>query len=410
MTPTKWGVLALMWLAFSGCLFAETPKNNFIQDTVEHHPSMMAAQAQKEALLKAVDQTQVVQNPELELGVGQKNDGLSTGLTFETTLKQTVFYPGKLAAKKALALSEVELQEVEIQRLKSELTRLIVTKAFQLNLTVKRTEMNQKRIHKLHWVKDYLNSRPFVSPQKKVEIRLVESDLKDHQLEDIQLRSQAETSLLELQALMAKPVLGSIEVEIPSVDLKTLESLHGDLLTKNPELKVFALKLNQVEQDSQNLALDAKPNFDLFGRYASESASGKDQFLSVGIGLELPLSNKNQFALQAQPHKKQALELQRDKKLKDLEAEWQSALVSIKKAQAIVELYNPDWISQLENSLDQAIDAFKKGQVDLLSVLELESQWVNASNKRFDAKLDQAEAYANLIQLLGQTSLSGEIL
>src|SRR5688572_13469008 len=95
ITPNR-GALMLVWLAFSGCIFAEAhPVNTLIQKVLVNHPDVVAAQAQKEALLKIVHQVQTGPNPELELGFGQKNDGISTGPAFETILKQTIVYPGK---------------------------------------------------------------------------------------------------------------------------------------------------------------------------------------------------------------------------------------------------------------------------------------------------------------------------
>jgi outer membrane protein TolC len=404
--PKNWGVIVLV-LVFSSASFAQTqPLTPLIQNAIAKHPSIMAAQAQKNALLNSVDQSQVGFNPALEMNVGHKNDGSGSGMTLETTLKQTLLYPGKLESRKALAMSNVSLQEIEIQKLKITLSNDIMIKVFEWHSAVQKLDLNQKRFQKLNWIKTYLTSRPLVSPQKRLESRLIESHLKTFQMESLHLETLVKTRRLALETVVQSPVPDTVDwPEISKIRLQ-----KTTILTQNPEIQALNTRVSQLALETQNLEMDSKTDFDLLGRYASESASGTDQFLSIGIGLELPFSNKNRFAIQAQDHKRKALEQQLIQLTKEKEAQWQTVQIELEQSQAVLSLYSPTWISELETSLNQAIDGFKKGQTELLSVLELESKWNAAANTRYDAQLESITAYSTLRQLLGQTEFLGDSL
>ena len=411
LTLKRWGIALLFMLACSGLNIAQTQSINLlIQKALIQHPDILAAQAQKESLMKTLDQSQVGSNPELGLDLGRKNDGSTSGWTFETTLTQTLIYPGKLEAKKALVWNEILLQDIEIQRLKVSLSNTLLLNIFQWNDSLKRVDSNQNRIQKLSWIKTYLTSRPFVSPQKKLEIRLIESHLKTYQRDNLQLDALVRSNQLALSKLVSGSITQRIETsEIPK-EIPELTLHQADLDTLNPDIQALKLRLSQLNLETQQLDLDANPNMDIFGRYASESASGTDQFFSVGLGFELPVSNKNRFALQAQDQKKKGLALQVTQLRKEKEIQWQAACVDLTRSQELLALYNPAWINELESSLDQAIDGFKKGQTDLLSILELESQWVSAQNTRYDAQIAWITAYTTLRQLLGRSNFSGDFL
>lgn len=409
MRPNYLGVLALVGLLFPSLIVAEVqPVNTIIQKALIQHPNIISAQATREELLKAVDGSQVGPNPEIEMGLGRKNDGNSNGLTSETTLKQTFLYPGKIDSKKALALTEVDLQDMTLQKLKSQLANDILITLFEQEFLQQKYDINQKRIEKLNWMKEYLASRPFISPQKRLELQLVESDLKTHQMDIIQLNTDQKKISKALQLLVSVTSLDLIELPKLPINSLNLIDAHSGLTTYNPEIKAIEIELHRVDLESKFLELDAKPNFDVFGRYASESASGTDHFFSLGVGFELPVSNKNRFALQGQLSKKAALESEKNQLVKEKELEWQEAVSELNQSEESLDLYTEKWVSQLESSLDQAIEGFKKGQTDLLSVLELENQWVLASNKRLDVKQDWIKSWCALRQLLGQTTLKGD--
>jgi Outer membrane efflux protein len=409
--PKRCGLLGLLWLVLASYLVAQThPINTQIQQLITNHPSVVATRATKEALLKAVDQSQIGFNPELEMSAGHKNDGAANGLTIDTSLKQTWLYPGKQDARKALAMSHVHLQDTTTQKLKSTLANDLIIKTFQWQIDIKKQAFNQKRVQKLNWIKTYLNSRPFASPQKRLEIRLIESHLKSLQMESHKLATLAATSRFALEALIQAPI--STQIDSPAVpqNIPVLANQKQALATQNPDIQALHIQIAQTDIETKNLDMEANSDIDLLGRYASESASGTDQFYSIGIGIELPFSNKNKAALHAQPYKKKALESQLAQLLKEKEAQWQTAISALTQAQATLSLYTPTWITELEASLDHAIDGFKKEQTELLSVLELESQWHAAMTTHYDAKVEEITTYTTLRQLLGKTEFSGDEL
>ncbi len=393
------GMAAIAWLLSAAIAYANpSPIYLLVQNSVSRNPEVRAAQAEKERLIIQINQSMVGENPVLETAIGRKNDDFASGWTLEAELRQSLQNSDKTTAKKALALNEVTLQEHRIQKLKTALANSILLTLYQIETTSKKIEVNQKRIQKLNWIKSYLSSRPFVSPQKKLEIRLIESDLKAHQLDAIQLKSQLEVFKSEFQKFGAVSVPDSRT--LPVVPFKFDLPPQVQIVRKNPDVQLLNTEIEHIQLESKSLIQDAKPDFEIFGRYAVESASETEQFISIGIGTGLPLSNKNRVSLLAQASKKNSLELQRAQLIKDKESQFRSAVSALDQAQEVLKIYDADWARQIELSLDQAIDGFKKDQVDLLSILELESQWVESLNMHHTARLNWVTAYTHLNELL----------
>ncbi|MEK6557702.1 MAG: TolC family protein, partial [Candidatus Margulisiibacteriota bacterium] len=373
-----------------GSIFANTLSvDSIIRNVLSSHPNILAAKAQKEALLKNVLQSQLGLNPDFEISLGQKTDGISNGSTIETGLRQTFLFPGKSEAKKSLSQGEVSLQDIEIERLRASLANALLVKLYERDYVGKRRIANQTRISRLNFVKDYLSSRPFVSPQKRLELKLVESKLREHQMDEIQLKAQLEELSSQLEIFGEIPEF----VELAQVPFDTDVLTSSRPKAQSLEAKSILSHIQQLERESNLLDLEAKPDFDVLGKFASGAASGTDQSMSLGIGLELPFTNKTSYSQQALIYKKKGLEYQLNQLKKEQDVQWIEVLITLKKSQDILSLYSNSWLKQLETSLLQTLNDFKRGQVDLLSVLELDTQWGEALMKQYEAKLDWIKSY-----------------
>ncbi len=403
-------ITAVSWLCISNSILAQTSIDAVLQKTVLTHPDITSARAQKEAVLQEANQTQVGPNPELELNAGQKSDATSSGLTIETTLKQTLRYPGKLEAKKRWVLGKTALQDIELQKLKLKLHYAIWAKSYEWDSANQQFAINQRRIRKLHWINTYLSSRPFVSPQKRLESNIVEAHLKAYQMEGIQLNAQKSIARVALQNLMTDPLPESLPLPAIPAASPQWEKLHAKLKDQNPDIQQMKAQLTQIDLETHVLKIEGNPDFDLLGRYAAETASETERFFSFGIGMTLPITNQNRFAIQAQAQQKKAVEAQLIQVIKDKETQWQEALILLNRSQEILNLYTPAWMNRVETGLDQAIEDFKKGQVDLLSILELESQWMAVSDIRLEAQTEWVTAWSTLMQLIGEIHSPGDTL
>ena len=375
---------------------------------IGQHPEIRAAQAERDALLLEIDQDQAWQNPEFELGVGQKNDGSRSGIAFETVLTQRLAFPGKLDAKKKAAIASVTLQTQEIHRIKLNLWYDATIAAYELESAVRQVDINQRRGKRLTWIKQYLTSRPLVSPQKQLESRLIESHLKRIQIDTLHLNAQKESSRVVFQAIIGQPIA---HVSLPPIPLNRLDFFPShNVSAQNPNILKIRAQLAQIESETRVLEWEDRPDFNLSGKYASESATETEQILGLGIAMDLPFSSKNRLAVQAQNSRKKGVEAQMEHAMTEAEVRYQTARLTLQQSQDVLTIVNPNWLNQLEHSVEKSIEDFKKGQTDLRSVLDLESQWVAAAQQKFDAEEAWITAWATLMQLNGVSKLPGDSL
>ena len=344
-----------------------------------------------------------VANPDLEIALGRRNIGAQSGLAFETTYTQKIMYPGKLELNKKVAdfdfeLAQLKLSETEIY-LYWEITRLAYT--YEINRAY--ASFIQHRQQQFEWVKLYLQHRVIASPQKKLEVIIIENKLRDLNYEHLLAQAMVRTSFAALNVYAQ-----FAEDELPSINLKVVDKIENSktetawlnlILQNNPVLKQEQNRFDQAQQRIKWLDLQAQPDFDVNLRYSNATAIDTEEQLMAGLRLELPFKNRNGNAIQAQAQSAQVIEKQKLFLEQQIKTQASELFWQLNTARQIMKTYTPQLTSQMEQSSLVAFNQFKKDQVELLSLLELENQLTANYLHRLEAQKQFINAYTHLLEL-----------
>jgi len=342
-------------------------------------------------------------NPNLEFG---KLGGQDT-----YSISQSVPFYNKLQNK--YDVEDAQYQAFEAR--KNNLTLLVKADVFSLSYKFqglqKKIELAQKRLDRLALVDRYLSAIALSSPTQKAQsqitkdrIKLVERDLIKFNNEiyqtwnaiNIYLSLDQQPKNISLQWLTDKNYLGR-------------KSLIALALENNWSLKEQKMLINKAKSELSYSKIEQMPDVNISAsRQKGDTATGSNvgNYNGVGLSLSIPLINRNQEKIIAAESKiraeQSALEFQENQLVNLLNND-------INQYETALKLSEKFPISEIDKIIDRLANAnanFKKGILDFITYIELDSQEYEMINTVIDNQVDLAKSYSLLMVKVGSFDLS----
>ena len=161
---------------------------------------------------------------------------------------------------------------------------------------------------------------------------------------------------------------------------------HGDVgsLARHPRLLMRQAAIASAEETARAEALGARPDFELMARYGARPIAS--DFLSLGVGLRLPLwaGRKQRLLAQAERDEADAERAALAEEQRTLTAEFEAALAEATAGLTQLRLLLEEVIPSAEAGREAALRSYGLGQVDFQSVLD-------AEDRVYRARLDAAD-------------------
>lgn len=340
------------------------------------------------------DQQKYWKNPEIEY----KN--ITGGNNF--SISQTIPFYRKLENRFAVENAEYMALEAEKNYtnlwVKSEVFRLI----YQYQITKTRIELAKKRLKRLELVNKYLQNLVLTSPTKKAQwfitkdrIRLVNRELLIFQNDLVQLWNAVniflnldfEPNNIRLNWLTNKNYLGK-KFYKESAWQNNLDLIkQKNLINKSK----FALEYAKIEQ---------MPDVKISG-FNENNQGNSSNNKGVGIALSVPILNRNQQQiLGANAHLKSmqaSLNFQQNQLNKAIDN-------NINHYETLLKINDDFTLNNLDKivqRLELANDDFKKGLLDFITYIELDSQEYQIIDATINNQLELAKSYSDLMLKIG---------
>lgn len=375
-----------------------------LQMATDRSQNLQALRTQLAAVDPLIDRAGALDNPVLDLGLGLKQSPSAAGLAYGIAYLQPLNPAGKAELIKQSLELDRSILKLKIKLAEAELTYETALASYHYDAAQKKYRYAASRMEWAELIKTYLRSRPFASPQQKIEVMLVENRLRAITSEAEALQMELGLDQVWLQGLVQ-------EDNFKNVQLHGLNRFTGNqdpLISESDIPKIVhdipSLRLAQVERDRQGVELaqsriSAEPQWSVGGGISQEMAGGTDTIIQSALQISLPVYRQQaaQVAHLIQLGKALDQDLERQRRQRQLELatlriQWQSGLKQLA-------YYPIDIIHQHQDRLQTATDFFKKGQLDLISLLELEDQVSQAAFRALDVQGDLAQAYFKFCQL-----------
>jgi cobalt-zinc-cadmium efflux system outer membrane protein len=361
-------------------------------------------------------------NPTLEL---EGESGALTGSSSENSVSLGVSQEFLLSGKreKRLTLAERELELYRGQLADQERLRSAEVKAafYAVILAEQRVALADRAIALNRQLLDVAKERLAAGDIPELELNLVKVELARSESSKITAADLLNQSQARLWTLMGVPageapaVAGNLDAG-PAVS-QTLVDLKRLALENRPDLKALQAEKGRGDTEISLAQAEALPNLTAGVALKRETTSielggleGKDTAYSIGIKLSMPIPvfDKNQAGLQEARARRNSSESRLSGAYKTVEREVATAYASLINADQTLSLYRMDIIPQFKENLELTQEAYRLGEVGILTVFEEQRKFSDVNAGYLEALHDRQLALLKLESAVA-TELTGGV-
>lgn len=361
-------------------------------------------------------------NPTLDLEAGT---GALTGSSNENSLalglSQEFFLAGKRDKRLSIAERELEIYRWQLIDRERLLRDEVKTAFYDAVLAKERLALTDRSIALNRQLLDVTKERLAAGDIPDLEMNLVKVELARSEGARIEVAKAMLQSQARLWTLMGLPagsqaaIEGKLEAGAPATkslaDLKQLA--HGN----RPDIKALEAEKGRGDADVILAEAERTPNLTaglVFRRDTTAmeigGVEGKDTAYTIGVKLSMPIPafDRNQAGIQEAKAKKNSSETRLTAATRTVEREIETAYASLQNATSVLALYKADIIPQLEENLKLTQEAYRLGEVGILSVIQEQKKFFEVSDGYLTALHDRQLALVKLESAVG-TDINGGV-
>jgi outer membrane protein, heavy metal efflux system len=353
-------------------------------------------------------------NPVLEM---DGTTGELTGSRFENTLSvgvsQEILTAGKRGKRLQTAVKEIESFDCQVENA-GRLLREEVKSAFNdLLLAGKKVELAERSIALNSQLQDITRQRFDAGdvPELDVNLARVETARSEGRMAEAERELYpAKAKLLSLMGLPrdqtadfsgtleAKPITGNVA------------ELKGLALAQRPDLKALDAEKAKGTAEVALARAERIPNVTLGAGYqrensaievAGEDIKSRDNLIGLKLSIPIPLFDRNQAGIREATARKGSAEDRYAYTRLTIEREVESAVARLTAAEKSLSIYTRDILPQLEENLKLVQEAYRLGEVGILTVIEEQKKFFEVNDGYLSALYNRQAALVKLESAVG---------
>ncbi|MBI4517757.1 MAG: TolC family protein [Deltaproteobacteria bacterium] len=376
----------------------------------QNNPELLSARQEAEIargrLVKARYWNQF--NPEIEGGAAQRrfdaggSDAQRTGgvsLEFEVAGQR-----GKRIDEADRHLARVEAEIANAERLV--LTQ--VREAFYRVLYLERRLQLFRQVEDLNRrLRDASAERFRSGKVPKLEANLPVVRYSQSRKDTLTAERDHRNALREIERLLGNDPLGTVEIagNLSVHPIKTpVDTLLETALRVRPDLHARDAEIERVDAETSLTKRLIVPNPTLRGTYdeETETAGSRDRIVGGQISIPLPLFDRRQAELTALAGQRAQAAYARSGTALTVQAEVRDAYRSYEAAAEAVQVFEADAVSRISENFRFVETAYREGKIDLLQLVVVQNDLVNAQFSYLDSLWDYWLARTALERAVGQ--------
>jgi cobalt-zinc-cadmium efflux system outer membrane protein len=363
----------------------------------------------------------VLPNPTLDF---EASTGALTGSRAENTLSVGISQELLLAGKKSKRLAVAE-RELEIYRYhladRERLMREDVAFVFyDVTMAEKRLALADRSIALNRQLLDVTIARLAVGDIPELEMNMVKVELARSEAIRIELENALNQYKEKLSALMG--MVAGTQYEISGAiesnrDLgNSLAELKQMAMSLRPDLKALEAERRRGNAGVLLARAEGVPNLTAGIAVWRDTKSmniggleGTDKSYTIGMKLSVPIPvfDRNQAGVQEALAKRVSTESRLAAASRNLEREVETAYASYKSSEKILSLYKASIIPQLEENLNLTGEAYRLGEVGILSVMQEQKKFFEVSEDYLKAQHEHQIAHVKLESVVAKEITGG---
>lgn len=355
------------------------------------HPTLEAAEAAAEASAGLVRQSAAYPNPEVYVAFGRGRARGASGSASENQIEllQPIEMPGIRRWRKRLAETRLRGVDVDLLLAETVVDSTAARLVYAVLLEERRAAIARESAEIAGRLRDLLAQRAKAGESSPLEVAKAETEwfARRRDLLDAEGAAGAARSALRLFCGNRIPDGFGIEESLRSpapVDLP--RDLTERLLAENPILLRAAIAVEEAGASAEVARQEVFPRVGLVGGHETELDR---KAWSVGIGLSIPLWNRNRGTILAAASRQTAASAEVRALTLQMETALEQAKAAYRRALGAIRLHEEGWTESARRSLEIVTFSFENGEASLLGVLDAQRSYLSVG-------LAEAESWAAL--------------
>jgi cobalt-zinc-cadmium efflux system outer membrane protein len=361
-------------------------------------------------------------NPTLDLEAGT---GALTGSKNENSLalgvSQEFFLAGKRDKRLTIAERELDIYRWQVADRERQLREEVKTSFYDAVLAKERLALADRSIALNRQLLDVTKERLAAGDIPELEMNLVKVELarsEGGRIEVSKAMLQSQSRLWTLMGLPpgSQPVIeGKLESATPVA--KSVADLKQLAHSSRPDIKALEAEKGRGDADVILAEAERTPNLTAGLVFRRDTTSmeiggveGKDTGYTIGVKLSMPIPvfDKNQAGIQEAIAKKNSSESRLTAASRTVERDVETAYATFQNAASVLALYKTDIIPQLDENLKLTQEAYRLGEVSILSVIQEQKKFFEVNDGYLTALHDRQAALVKLESAVA-TELTGGV-
>lgn len=362
-------------LFFSNPAYADSlTLEEYLAAVEKANPSIESAGFRAMALENRIDPAGALEDPFIAAGIDEVPFGGGSEYVMRYQISQAIPFPGKLAAKAAIAKDKAHSARSDAETLNREVRVLATQVFFRAYYNQKALELNGKLKNIIDGTIASTKSRYQTGDEGHHELLLAKIELSTLDVDELRLKREEKTLQAIINELRGAPAEESLAPLAVAFSGRDMEESDLPLLPNQPELRSLDSFVAQAEKEEHLAKLAYYPDFVIQGMAMDPGPDMMDAHSNWGVmvGVNIPIyaGRKQSGLLRAAKNDREAAIRERSSLENRLHTELLSAREQFRTARDTAELYKSTVIPTTNLAVKNAKSSYAAGRLKLDDYLD----------------------------------------
>lgn len=394
----KW----FIFLLFSvNSLFAKTVAPQELSLLAQERAPLIKMFLEQENVQKGeLNQSRILANPVLTYQGGRLKSGTRSGQVTDLTLMQPIPWPGKRSASIKSQEFLSRIAQMDVNEAKLLLSHRVYLLAYELASEVEIEKHNKERKERFSLIAKYLSTRPLASPKQILEKDIIESQIRLLEKLMNQVTARKNGIRDELRLLTGLKEL-ELNVDWERLPVSHQKEFYSNNLNEGWRLKKLNHNLLLSENRIEEARLEARPDIMVGVNYRKENIAPVNHFYHGQVAVVIPIVDRGQHSVQTAKAQVRKDEASIKLAMQENNAELGYSYEALEAAKNGLQLFPLSLKAKSEKRFKQAEEAFRKGQIDVMTFLQSDTQVHENIDLIYTSRVEYLSSLSRLEQLVG---------
>lgn len=392
----------IIFIIFSPFVFSQVLTIRDIIKMAENYSPQIRGESYGLKMSEAqLRQSRIFSNPIFTLQTGSIKSSTQSGAVADLSVNQPLPWPGKrgarvLAQKFILKLSELSLEEARL-----EVSHRVYVLSSELAALQELESHYAERKRRFGLIEKSLKSRPQASPKQKADRDLIESQINLMEKGMIDLVARKESLLWELRTL-TNGTFDRVLFPWDSLPAALNKDQFLTLIDTSPNGKRMKIQRDLSENKIEQARLEARPDFMVGVNYRQENIAPVNHFYHGQVSVVIPIIDYGQHSVEGARAEKMRTNANHHFERNHMTSLIHQYFAEYEASIKSVEVFKLKNLRQVENKFYDAEKSFRKGFIDALTFLQVDSQVHENIDNIYLSRVEYVIALSKLNLLVGR--------